>query len=223
MAAEIQTERTEQPASKALATAPSSSPNKYASGNVRLALADRMNLSDALEVVSRMIQRYPNGGANAGDGYLGGLAAVLASYPRSVAMRADDPLKGVPRETRFLPTPADVIAWCERETEELRRIVRPVEHSEEIRRQAAVREEEERQLQDARAKRPTYEELRAKYGPNWGISNPDKPAPPTREECRQKLIGQIGQEAFDAIPDAGYTGEQWKKLHAPKPVSEAAE
>ena len=70
-----------------------------------------------------LIRGYPNGGANAGDGYIGALAAVLGQYPRQVALKCADPLRGVSRETKFLPTVADLVAWCEKETEPLRRDV----------------------------------------------------------------------------------------------------
>lgn len=72
-----------------------------------------MMLSEAIEAVSAMIRGYPNGGANAGKSYIGTMAALLCDYPRSIAILCADPLHGVARETRFLPTVADVVAWCE--------------------------------------------------------------------------------------------------------------
>lgn len=53
------------------------------------------------------------------DGYLATLADLLMRYPMQVAVRACDPVHGIPRETRFLPTPADIVGWCERETKPL--------------------------------------------------------------------------------------------------------
>ena len=74
-----------------------------------------MILSEAIEAATAIIERYPNGGANAGDSYIGALAAMLASYPRQVAMRCADPVRGIVRTCKFLPTVADVVAFCERE------------------------------------------------------------------------------------------------------------
>lgn len=61
-----------------------------------------------------MIRGYANSG-QAGKSYIGAIAELLMRYPRSVALKCADPFAGVPRETKFLPTPADVIAWCERQ------------------------------------------------------------------------------------------------------------
>lgn len=83
---------------------------------------DRLTLSEALELVGRLIGCYPNAG-KVEKSYLGALADLLAKYPRNVATRCCDPARGVARETRFLPTVADVVGWCERETEPLRRDV----------------------------------------------------------------------------------------------------
>jgi hypothetical protein len=101
---------------KALQTVPGSLPNKRDVSSFQRALVDRLTPSAAIEVVSRLIGLFPNGGKDAGDDYIGGLAQILANYPRSVAARAADPINGVARDTDFLPTPAVLIAWCERQT-----------------------------------------------------------------------------------------------------------
>jgi len=141
------------------------------SSNVRQALAERMVISEALAAALHMIRGYSNGGAHAGRGYLGAIAEVLMQYPRAIALRAADVNRGVPRECQFMPTPADVIAWCERHTEAMRQ---PVESED---RDAAFQRDRERMAADeealakARQTRPTYDELKAKYGPNWGIND----------------------------------------------------
>lgn len=84
-------------------------------------LDDRLLLSEAIEAVQTLVEAYPNGGANGGDGYIGSLASVLCQYPRLVSVRCADPLRGVSRETKFLPTVADLVVFCERETAPLRR------------------------------------------------------------------------------------------------------
>lgn len=53
---------------------------------------------------------------------------------------------------------------------------------------------------------------RAELGPTFGLSG-GRPRPPTQAEAAAALIAEVGQEAFDAMPDAGY---DWKKLQAPK-------
>lgn len=125
-------------------------------------------------IVAKLISCYPNGGSQAGDGYIGALAAILVTYPRVVAQLSADPLRGVPRECKFLPTPADVIAWCERETAALRRPVDAEDRYSKHRAEAQQRRQDEELLVEQRKQRPTLDELRAKHGPNWGITQPDR-------------------------------------------------
>lgn len=85
--------------------------------------------------------------SQAGDSYLGLIAKVLMEYPRQVAVRCANPIHGVPRETKFLPTVADVVAWCERETEPLRR---DVAREQRVIEQIAAREEWQNEPKDQR-------------------------------------------------------------------------
>lgn len=78
-----------------------------------VAYSERMIPSEAIEAVTKMIRGYPNGGANAGASYIGALASVLAQYPRAIAIECADPLRGVARTCKFLPTVADIVSWCE--------------------------------------------------------------------------------------------------------------
>lgn len=87
-------------------------PTKRGGSSVQQALADRLLLSDAIDAVGKMIRGYANSG-QAGKSYIGAIADLLMRYPRSVALGCADPFNGVARDTRFLPTPADVIRWCE--------------------------------------------------------------------------------------------------------------
>jgi hypothetical protein len=86
-------------------------------------LDDRLLLSEAIELVGKLVRAYPNGGANADRGYIGTLASVLCEFPKQVALRCVNPIHGVSRETKFLPTVADLVGWLERETEPLRKDV----------------------------------------------------------------------------------------------------
>src|SRR6476646_2000605 len=96
-------------------SSPSTLPMRRENSNVRRALADRLMLSEAIDAVGRMIRGYANSG-QAGKSYIGAIAELLMHYPRSVALRCADPYRGVARETKFMPTPADVIGFCERTT-----------------------------------------------------------------------------------------------------------
>lgn len=107
-------------AAKALLTSATASPVKQESSKIRRALDDKMILSEAIEAATAIVGCYPNGGRDAGRSYLGAVAATLASYPRQVAQRCAG-VRGVVQASRFLPTVADVVAWCEAETAPLYR------------------------------------------------------------------------------------------------------
>lgn len=100
---------------KALATSGAGSPPRPAVWRTQQELSARMTPSEAITAATAIIECYPNGGAGAGKGYVGAIASMLASFPRSVGQRCADRLHGITRTCKFLPTPADVAAWCERE------------------------------------------------------------------------------------------------------------
>lgn len=143
---------------------------RYDVRSVRTALTDRLTLTEALEVVGEIIDCYPNGPKLAGKGYIGAMAeGVLCKYPAVIARGASDRLTGVVAESEFLPSVAKLVAWLNRKTEEMRRPVDIEDHHMRIQREMMERRIEEEQREDARKKRPSLEELRAKHGPNWGL------------------------------------------------------
>jgi len=156
-----------------------------------------MSLSEAIEIVGKILDCYPNGGRDATRGYIGALASVLAQYPRCVTFFAGDPHKGVPRETRFLPTPADVIAWCEREVADLRGIVDRDDYHRDIREKMKGREKEAESVAAARATRPTLQQMQDKYGPNWGINQGEKEDLKVKA-ARLEIMKRANTLAFEA-------------------------
>jgi len=153
-------------------TSPSSHstlPTKPANASLRQALADRLTLSEAIEAVGRMVAAQGSGRPHDERGYIGAIAAALMQYPRMIALRCADPLRGVKRETRFLPEIADIVKWCERETEALRKPVDEEDRERAFREQSRRLAEEEAYWADQRKARPTLDELRAEHGPTWGI------------------------------------------------------
>ena len=204
-------------AARALATSGEGSPTKRASSNLQRALDDRMILSEAIQAATSIIDRYPNGGRDAGKGYIGALAATLASYPRAVATKCAD-LKGITADSKFLPTVADIIAWCEAKTEPLR-LHR--EREMRVQRQLTERGEFLQEQTADRSERLTYDELKAKYGDGqggWGIDVEKRKQPGL---SRDDLIGIVGEAEFDKIPDAKPSGN-FKPLQS-QPAREAAE
>ena len=158
-----------------------------------------MTLSEALEAVTSIVGCYPNGGANAGDSYLGALAHMLMDYPRQVALHCADGRNGIVRTCKFLPTPSDLVNWCEKETAML---YQRAENEERAVQQIESRIEFEREQGEGRRHRLTYDELKEKYGDwqdNWrdaGLQRRELAA-----AARAKLIGHVGKEVFDALPN----------------------
>lgn len=133
-----------------------------------------MSYSDAVESVGRLIAVFPNGSPANAKGYIGALAAVLVDYPRIVAAKCSDPLKGVARETRFLPTVADLVGWCEREVADLRGIVERDDYHRDIREKMKRRRQEAAGVEAARKTHPTQQQMQDKYGPNCGLQQSEK-------------------------------------------------
>jgi hypothetical protein len=103
------------------ATLPTVLPRKLEGASLRRALNDRVTFSEALQAAGRIVKAYPNGGKDAGEGYIGALAATLAAYPRVTATQCASPVFGVVRVASFLPTVAEIVKWCEKAVEPLYR------------------------------------------------------------------------------------------------------
>ena len=174
-------------------------------GSVRQAFSDRLILSEAIEAVGKMIRGYANRGS-ADKGYIGAIAELLCQYPRSLAIKCADPVHGVVLTTKFLPTPCDIATWME---DDLDRMREGADAEDAAERQLRERSEYDQKMGQSRPQRETCEELKARYGPNWGIGLGKRrsgfPAL-TLAQVREKY----GPEKVDAVPDAKDDG--WKKL-----------
>jgi hypothetical protein len=137
-----------------------------------------------------MLKSYPPSAADAAEsgGYIGMLAATLVQFPKYVSMRCADPLKGVASASRFKPTVADLTAWCEHGTAELRQIVDRDDQEIRWKRERDEACKAELAAIEDRKKRPTLDELRAKHGPNWGIKRmPNRPETTARQEANSRM------------------------------------
>lgn len=183
---------------KHLATALTGLLPRRAGSNVQRALDDRMTLSEAIEAAGGIVRSYPNGGGQAGDRYIGALAAMLQSYPRQVVTKCADPVHGIVRECKFLPTPADVVAWCEPQAEKLRiQVTRALRVNNQLRRRSEFAKEQDR------SQRLSYAELKAKHGASdgtWGIDRAERKT--YRWPSKSDLEAICGKEAWDKLPNA---------------------
>lgn len=103
------------------------------------------------------------------DGFMASLGLVFSQYPDDVVEYVTDPRTGVQRGKIFPPTIAEIVTALDERMANLARADRFRKWG-----QANIS-----MLEAPRAERPTYDELKTKYGENWGINPaPDKPEKP---------------------------------------------
>lgn len=129
-----------------------------------------------------MLDCWRTGGANSPETFITAVAAVLSKYPDEVVYSVTDPTGGLPLQLTWMPSVKEVHDACEKEMEPIYRRKREEKLIADLR-------ESRRQDEIAREHRPTVEELKAKYGENWGLKSLDvperKPKPaPTIEQLR---------------------------------------
>jgi hypothetical protein len=112
---------------------------------------------------------YRRGDAEDPETYATAVAAVLSTYPPDIVKRVTDPRIGVPGKSKFLPTVSEVREECERLAIEQAARVR---RDEQVARQLAERKDDDERR--ASQNRPTYDDLKDKHGPNWGLSKPEE-------------------------------------------------
>lgn len=120
---------------------------------------DRKNIL-AAERTQLMLDCFRTGAANNPEVFVTAIAATLARYPDQVIYDVTDPRTGIPSKISWMPTIKDVREACERAYGPIKE---DVEREKRIAEQMRLREEYESKS------RPTYDDLKAKYGKDWGI------------------------------------------------------
>jgi hypothetical protein len=111
---------------------------------------------------------YRTGEANDPETYVAAIAATLSRFPEEVVTQVTHPATGLPAKKGWLPTVKEVHDACEQAAEP---IIQQELREKRIAEQLAAREEEERMRAQPR---PTLEQMREKYGENWGIPKADE-------------------------------------------------
>jgi hypothetical protein len=178
---------------KNLASRPTraNSPTKCAPKSAKQELTDRLLPSEAINLVSALVGAYPNGQPHDPKGYIGTIARLLCQFPRRIATECADPIHGVTRKTKFLPTVAEVAEWCEPKIADMHRTTA---REDRIELQLADR----KNFED-RGGRQTFEEIKADMA-NRGvfIGRNGRPQIETPETVKAKL--NITDEAWRALP-----------------------
>ena len=114
----------------------------------------------------RLTGFYPQSPASDPTVFLAGLVQLLAGYPSLILENLLSVHGGIPAKFKFLPTISEIREECER-------AVGPHRYAAEFSKGNAP------QLEGPpREARPTMEQLKAKYGPNWGLSGEPMKKPP---------------------------------------------
>lgn len=140
-----------------------------------------------------LLSCYRPGDVNDPDVYFQAVTSLLGSYPEDVILAVVDPRSGLPSRLKWLPTIAEVKEACERE-------MAPIYRQRRWDREA----DERRKLleEPADRERPTFDELKAKHGDNWGICQGD-------DERKRHTYPSLEQ----MCADAGVTVEEFEDIH----------
>ncbi len=111
----------------------------------------------ALQEAKRFLGRFIMGKADDPLSYTNGIAEVLAFYSPEIVAYVCSPLFGLPSKQDWLPSIAQLRAACDARAGELARIHHYKNWGKSL------------PQPEAKEARPTMEDLKAKYGPNWGI------------------------------------------------------
>lgn len=141
--------------------------------------------SYAAERAKLLLGCYRTGDANDPATYVAAIAATLAHYPEDIITRVTHPVTGLPSRNKWLPSVNEVREACDDAIEPI---------VEKQRRQQRVEQqlEERRKIDEDRARRrPTYDDLKARYGENFGLGAVEEEAraasatpAPTAEQLR---------------------------------------
>lgn len=137
-------------------------PLTISSQNLPASMARREELTNyAAERAKLLFGCYRTGDANDPETYVAAITAILARFPEEIITQVTHPDTGLPSNGKgWLPTVKEVKDAC---NEAYEPIVQNELRLKRVKEQIEMREREER------GERPTLEQLKAKYGPNWGI------------------------------------------------------
>lgn len=121
---------------------------------------------------------YRTGDANDPATYVAAITAILARFPEEVITAVTHPATGLPSKKGWLPTVKEVHDACTEAVEPI------IQHEARLKRIAEQMEMRER---ERTGEKPTIQQLKEKYGANWGIeaSDPVKAADRIVKENRE--------------------------------------
>ena len=100
--------------------------------------------------------------------YKESLKLVLDQYTDDIIIHISDPRTGVQRACKWPPTIAEIVTACEVHMQHLAKLDRLKNWG---------KKDKPLRLEAPREERPTIEELKAKYGEDWGLTPDPRPKP----------------------------------------------
>lgn len=174
----------------------------HSTSSVNITVLTPMTRVQAADLIERYLGSFPSLNLHNPEVYVAELCSLLISYPLWAGESAISTLK---HTVKFPAMLAEAKPLLDEEV----RIARRVQDMEEAARIQLARRNALRLEGPAKPPRPSLDELKAKYGPDWGITDPDKRRRKlTREQALGKLRAEFG-DLVDTIPDAPVGN--WKK------------
>jgi hypothetical protein len=141
---------------------------------------------------------------------------LFSSYPLQVVEAVLSPISGIPAKYKFFPSIAEVKSELE---ERYAPILRAIE-----RERACNQTISHLRIAGPVAPRPTLEELRAKYGPRWGLREVEEDADAVERRQRRAAMSERGNRIVlehycreaGVDPDRGYSPALEKVLKKSK-------
>lgn len=193
-----------------VAISPANSLQKSASAKLTRAYSDRLMLSEATELVGRMLDANPYAAKTASKSYIGTIASLLCQYPRSIAIGCANPIEGVMRESEFLPSVAKIVSWCETRVDTMRTVV---DYDARTKQQLAERAifDREQRAESAEHRTAVVDRIRADMAAaGMPIMGDQRSGGPLDGETIRKRYG-LSEAEWGQIPDAPAPGE-WERL-----------
>lgn len=125
--------------------------------------------------------------------FLAGVVELFENYPGDVVYRAVSPTFGIPAKFKFIPRIAEIKEFLEE-------LMQPVYRQQQRERISA---ENARPLPAPvnRSRRLSYDELKAKYGEDWGITH-ERKKPKWQPPSAEELKSMVGADGWNKIPNA---------------------
>lgn len=145
--------------------------------------------SYAAERAKLLFGSFRTGEANDPVTYVAAVTAILSRYPEDVITSVTHPATGLAKKKDWLPTIKEVFDACE---------AAALFNDQNEARLKRVQEQLEARERENRGEKPTLQQMKDKYGPDWGLDPDPWIAPPV--EKKPPTWGDI-EQIYGADPD----------------------